>query len=79
MQIDVKDSTRVLDAQAIHDNLDELITDALSGLHFITGIDYTSAFDGKGKVGALKTPKGDERYQHVFSNIGNRFEFDALV
>ncbi len=50
---------------AIHDNLDESITDALPGLHFFTGNDYISA----SKALRLKALMEDERFQYVFGAL----------
>ena len=77
VRIGAKSSRQMLDTKAIHNNIGESIADAVPRLHAFTGNDYTSAFNSKGKVKAMKAVKTDKRFQHAFSHIGDQIEFDV--
>ena len=46
--------------------------DALPGFHAFTGLDYTAAFNNKGKIKPFKIMEGNEEFQNAFASFGLR-------
>ena len=55
------------------------MSNALSGLHAVSGCDSTSAFFGVGKQKAYKIVKSSDRFQEVLARMGEAFNFDEIL
>lgn len=71
--------TRYMNISNLAQCLGEDLCDALIGMHAFTGCDSTSAFAGKGKLGALKLVKESKTFQESFKSLGTSWDVSEEV
>ena len=67
-------SRRLIDVSTIHHNLEQVsagLSMALSGLHAFSGYDYTSYFNGKGKIKPWMLMIINSDYEELFRSMGS--------
>ena len=70
---------RYIDVNKIHDYLGDRMCNALPAFHIITGSDYTSAFNKKGKIKPLKLLQDNVDFQSAFSELGSEEELLTVL
>jgi 5'-3' exonuclease len=65
------------EADEIEQSIGNDVSQALIGLHCLTGCDSVSAFYGKGKKKALNLLLKDNELCPAFKDLGERFDIDA--
>jgi len=70
MKCGTKTRNRLVDIRKVADSIGHEVCEALIGLHSFTGCDTTSAFAGRGKLGALKILKSDSSARQMFTELG---------
>ena len=66
-----KNTRRYISTQTLMQDMDSETTDALPGIHALTGSDYTSAFMGKGKVRSFNLLIKIPRYRIFIGKLGD--------